>query len=201
MQESKDPSQKAINKDEHADPFLKADSFIQEGTCRVVVTAVGIHSTRGIIDEKLELNEGTPLQQKLFNLSETFTFIGLWAALLILVTSMVILALQTGFSSQVGGSYFAIKFVDNLILSLVIIMVAIPEGLPMTVGISLAYSILNMYSKDKILVRNLSGVETMGEVTEFLIGKTGTLTTEEMSVTNFYVSSIFVKNTRKDTVT
>lgn len=114
---------------------------------------------------------------------------------------MVILALQTGFSSQVGGSYFAIKFVDNLILSLVIIMVAIPEGLPMTVGISLAYSILNMYSKDKILVRNLSGVETMGEVTEFLIGKTGTLTTEEMSVTNFYVSSIFVKNTRKDTVT
>jgi magnesium-transporting ATPase (P-type) len=41
----------------------------------------------------------------------------------------------------------------------------------------------------------------MGEVTEFCIGKTGTLTTEEMSVINFYVQNIFVKNTRKDTVT
>jgi magnesium-transporting ATPase (P-type) len=41
----------------------------------------------------------------------------------------------------------------------------------------------------------------MGEVTEFCIGKTGTLTTEEMSVINFYIQNIFVKNTRKDTVT
>jgi magnesium-transporting ATPase (P-type) len=62
VQESKDPSQNSIFKDEHSDPFLKADSFIQEGTCRVLVTAVGIHSTRGIIDERPELNEGTPLQ-------------------------------------------------------------------------------------------------------------------------------------------
>ena len=201
VQESKDPSQNSIMKDEKSDPFLKADSFIQEGTCRVVVTAVGIHSTRGVIDESPELNEGTPLQQKLFNLTETFTYIGLISAIVILITSMVILALQTGFSSDVGGAKFAVKFVDNLILALVIIMVAIPEGLPMTVGISLAYSIINMHAKDKILVRNLSSCETKGEVTEFCIGKTGTLTTEEMSVINFYVQNIFVKNTRKDTVT
>lgn len=133
------------------------------------------------------MDEGTPLQQKLFNLSETFTFIGLWAAVLIFIVSMVMLGFLTGFNSDVGGSIFAVKFVDNLILSLVIIMVAIPEGLPMTVGISLAYSIINMHNKDKILVRNLNSCETMGEVTEFCIGKTGTLTTEDMTVINLFV--------------
>jgi cation transport ATPase len=40
----------------------------------------------------------------------------------------------------------------------------------------------------------------MGEVTEFVLGKTGTLTTEEMSVTNFYVQDSLIKNNRKDTL-
>lgn len=59
--------------------------------------------------------------------------------------------------------------------------------MPMTVGISLAYSIHNMYLKDKILVKQLDSCEKMGEVTEFVLGKTGTLTTEDMSVVKFYV--------------
>ena len=133
-------------------------------------------------------------------LSQTFTFIGLWAALIIFIVSTVILSIQTGVDDQVGGVIFSKKLVQNVILCFIIILVAIPEGLPMTVGISLAYSIHNMFLKDKILVRKLESNETMGEVTEFILGKTGTLTTEDMSIVKFYVQDFVGSNTRKDSL-
>jgi Ca2+-transporting ATPase len=58
----------------------------------------------------------------------------------------------------------------------VLIVVAIPEGLPLTVGISLAFSVMKMYNSDKILVKQLDAPEKMGEIEEIIIGKTGTLT-------------------------
>lgn len=134
------------------------------------------------------------------NLSQSFTFIGLWAAVIIFVTSTVILFIQTVVDSDVGGSIFAKKCVENFILAFIIILVAIPEGLPMTVGISLAYSVDNMFNKEKILIRELDSIEKMGEVTEFVLGKTGTLTTEEMTVTNFFAQDVTIKNNRKDTL-
>lgn len=133
-------------------------------------------------------------------LSQTFTYIGLWAALIIFIVSTVILSIQTGVDDQVGGVIFSKKLVQNVILCFIIILVAIPEGLPMTVGISLAYSIHNMFLKDKILVRKLESNETMGEVTEFILGKTGTLTTEDMSIVKFYVQDFVGSNTRKDSL-
>lgn len=113
---------------------------------------------------------------------------------------MILLFLQTGIDNKITWQIFLKKFVENLILAFIIILVAIPEGLPMTVQISLAYSIINMYEKDKILIRDLESTEKMGEVTEFCIGKTGTLTTEEMSVINLYVQDLLIKNSRKDTL-
>lgn len=200
VDESGDASKEYIHKNVNEDPFLRADSFVQQGQCRAVVVCVGAHSTRGIVDEKLDTESETPLQHKLFNLSQTFTFIGLWAAIIILTTSIVILCLQTGLDSDVGGAIFTKKLVENIILAFIIVMVAIPEGLPMTVGISLAYSIISMYDKDRVLVRDLKSPEKMGEVTEFCLGKTGTLTTEDMSVISIYAQNILIKNTRPDTI-
>lgn len=200
VDESGDASKEFIGKDVNEDPFLRADSFVQQGQCRAVVVCVGAHSTRGIVDEKLDTESETPLQHKLFNLSQTFTFIGLWAAIIILITSIVILCLQTGLDSDVGGAIFTKKLVENIILAFIIVMVAIPEGLPMTVGISLAYSIISMYDKDRVLVRDLKSPEKMGEVTEFCLGKTGTLTTEDMKVISIYAQNILIKNTRADTI-
>ena len=56
------------------------------------------------------------------------------------------------------------------------IIVAIPEGLPLTIGISLAFSVLRMYHTDKILVKKLDAPEKMGEIEEIICGKTGTIT-------------------------
>ena len=60
-------------------------------------------------------------------------------------------------------------------------MVAVPEGLPLAVVLSLAYSVLRM-NDDGVLVRNLNSPEIMGRVEEICTGKTGTLTTGDMKV-------------------
>jgi P-type Ca2+ transporter type 2C len=92
------------------------------------------------------------------------------------------------------------KLMENCTLAIIIIMVAIPEGLPMVVSVSLAYSTINMFKKDNILVRNLSSPEMMGQVTELLTGCTGTLTTGDMTVQKFYMQDVLVLNNRLDTL-
>lgn len=70
-------------------------------------------------------------------------------------------------------------------LSITIIIVAVPEGLPLAITLSLAYSVMRM-RKDGVLVRNLNSPEVMGRVDEICTGKTGTLTKAEMKVDQFY---------------
>ncbi len=71
---------------------------------------------------------------------------------------------------------------DFLILGITIIVVAVPEGLPLAVTISLAYSMRRMMA-DQNLVRKLQACETMGGATNICSDKTGTLTENRMSVT------------------
>lgn len=82
---------------------------------------------------------------------------------------------------------------------LVLIVVAIPEGLPLTVGVSLAFSASKMFA-DRILIRKLDAPEKMGSVNEVCCGKTGTLTTADMKVSRFFCDGRILKNTRKDTL-
>lgn len=184
--------------DKQVDSFLLADTFITKGACRALVTCVGKNSTRKQTDD-LDTTGSTSLQQKLFNLSKTFTFIGIIAAAIFLITSIIILCMQTGINEEVGGTIFFERLTANITLAVIIIIVAIPEGLPMTVTISLAYSVIRMYKQDKILVRDLNGPERMGQVTDLCCGKTGTLTTEEMTVENFFFQNNERLNSRKNT--
>ena len=187
-------------KDANTNPFLYADSFLIEGSCKVVIACVGRHCTRGVVEPKIDTSTKTELEGKLYNLSKTFTFIGIWAAIIILITAIVIQCIQTGVNEEIGGKIFVKKLMENLTLAIIIIMVAIPEGLPMTVAISLAYSTLRMYDRDHILVRDLGAPEKMGQITELCTGKTGTLTTEDMNVVMFYAQDVMVKNSRVDTI-
>jgi len=142
----------------------------------------------------------TALQQKLWSLTKTFTFIGIIASFVILVTAIIIQCIQTGVNEEVGGKIFMQKLFQNITLFIVLIMVAIPEGLPMSVAISLAHSTTRMYKKEKILVRHLDAPERMGQITQLCTGLTGTLTTGEMSVIKFYAQKKTILNSRKDTI-
>ncbi|XP_053263530.1 plasma membrane calcium-transporting ATPase 1 isoform X6 [Podarcis raffonei] len=78
-------------------------------------------------------------------------------------------------------------FVKFFIIGVTVLVVAVPEGLPLAVTISLAYSVKKMM-KDNNLVRHLDACETMGNATAICSDKTGTLTMNRMTVVQAYIS-------------
>ncbi|XP_031800999.1 plasma membrane calcium-transporting ATPase 3 isoform X11 [Sarcophilus harrisii] len=83
-------------------------------------------------------------------------------------------------------------FVKFFIIGVTVLVVAVPEGLPLAVTISLAYSVKKMM-KDNNLVRHLDACETMGNATAICSDKTGTLTTNRMTVVQSYVGDTHYK--------
>jgi Ca2+-transporting ATPase len=82
-----------VGKGVDTDPFLLSGSFVISGTCTAVVAAVGANSTREHVAMQAEALEDTPLQNKLFKLSKSFTYIGFFSALVILITSLVVVVI------------------------------------------------------------------------------------------------------------
>lgn len=80
-----------------------------------------------------------------------------------------------------------LAIVKFFIVGVTVLVVAIPEGLPLAVTISLAYSVKKMMSEDKNLVRVLASCETMGNASTICSDKTGTLTMNRMTVVNTYM--------------
>ncbi len=87
--------------------------------------------------------------------------------------------------------------VNYLILSITVIVVAVPEGLPLAVTISLAYSVMKMKLENN-LVRRLDASETMGGANEICTDKTGTLTMNKMTVQMLWINDqVIDKEPRK----
>lgn len=97
----------------------------------------------------------------------------------VLALAIVVICIQiVSYSdeSQLGyAGLLLAKLPSEITLVMVILLVSIPEGLPITVGISMAFSVLKMY-KENILVKKLDAPEKLGSIEEIVCGKTGTLT-------------------------
>lgn len=78
------------------------------------------------------------MEGKLNNLSSTFTCLGLICTFVILGTSLVAQIIQTGFFDDFTATLFVKKFIENLTIALVLLIVAIPEGLTMTAAVSIS---------------------------------------------------------------
>jgi Ca2+-transporting ATPase len=133
------------------------------------------------------------------NLTDQFTLGALYSALLIFVlfTIRAIIASLGDDEEATSGMLFK-RIVGFLNIAVVLVVVSVPEGLPLTIGVSLAFSVMTMYQK-KILVRKLDAPEKLGGVEEIVCGKTATLTKNKMRVNEFYVEGKHIRNTRKDT--
>jgi P-type E1-E2 ATPase len=84
--------------------------------------------------------------------------------------------------------------------TIILWLCSVPEGLGLTLGVCLAFSVKKMY-KDGILIRDLSSPETLGRVNEIVVGKTGTLTTAKMRVSQFHCDHEKIKhNSRKNSL-
>jgi len=183
----KTPGEEAFRAMEAREPLKKIDPFmisggkVTEGVGRMLVTAVGMQSTYGKTMMSLqESNDMTPLQAKLNTLAETIAKLGSAAALLLFIVLFIKFLAQLPNSSDTPAEKGQ-HFMTILITAVTIIVVAVPEGLPLAVTLSLAYATKRML-KDNNLVRVLRSCETMGNATTVCSDKTGTLTQNVMTV-------------------
>ncbi|KAK0644103.1 hypothetical protein B0T16DRAFT_417148 [Cercophora newfieldiana] len=163
------------------DPFLLSGAKVLDGVGTFLVTAVGEHSLNGKTMMSLRDDPGlTPLQAKLNILAGYIGKLGAGAGLL-LFTVLLIEFLARLRTSTETGEQKGQNFLRILITSITIIVVAVPEGLPLAVTLSLAFATKKM-TKENNLVRHLQSCETMGNATVICSDKTGTLTENVMTV-------------------
>ncbi|KAK6941794.1 Calcium-transporting P-type ATPase, N-terminal autoinhibitory domain [Dillenia turbinata] len=171
-------------------PFLLSGTKVQDGSAKMLVTAVGMRTEWGKLMETI--SEGgedeTPLQVKLNGVATIIGKIGLgFAVLTFLVLTLRFLiekALANEFSDW--SSSDALTLLDYFAIAVTIIVVAVPEGLPLAVTLSLAFAMKKLMN-DRALVRHLSACETMGSASCICTDKTGTLTTNHMEVTKVWI--------------
>jgi Ca2+ transporting ATPase len=110
------------------------------------------------------------------------------------------LVVLTYFSSDPNATLWTVdalnKLVSYMILAITVVVVAVPEGLPLAVTLSLAFSVAKM-RKENNLVRRLDASETMGGANEICTDKTGTLTKNQMTVTDVWYDKNLVRRHRK----
>ncbi|MCJ1284318.1 plasma membrane calcium [Xylographa opegraphella] len=163
------------------DPFIISGTKVLEGVGTCLVTSVGVNSSYGKIMVSLQTEtEDTPLQIKLAKMANWIGYIGSAAAGLLFVILLIrfLLGLSGNpASSAMKGS----QFLNILIVAITIIVVAVPEGLPVAVTLALSFATKRML-KENNLVRKLRACETMGNATTICSDKTGTLTQNKMTV-------------------
>lgn len=154
------------------------------GICRVL--AVGDKTEQGKVFEAVQIDDSvkTPLNEQLDGLSGRITKVSYGFAALIVIGRIIMYFVTNGtdcFGSMEQVAPFIAYVLQTLMIAVTLVVVAVPEGLPMAVTLSLAYSMRRML-KTNNLVRKMHACETMGATTVICTDKTGTLTQNLMSV-------------------
>ncbi|SCU82419.1 LADA_0C05138g1_1 [Lachancea dasiensis] len=174
------------------DPMLISGSKLLSGLGRAVVTSVGVNSVHGrtLMALKVEA-ESTPLQERLDGLANSISVYGSVAALILFIVLFCrfLSNLPAGKKlHHLTPAQKGSKFMSIFITAVTVIVVAVPEGLPLAVTLALAFATTRM-TKDGNLVRVLRACETMGSATAVCSDKTGTLTENRMTVVKGFLGS------------
>ncbi|KAL1525202.1 hypothetical protein AB1Y20_020072 [Prymnesium parvum] len=190
-----------IHKSTAKDPFMISGTVATSGSGKMIVVAVGEHSTSGKIHAAVygkdtsPSDSGSPLQRKLDKLVIFIGRIGLIVALVCLVARLAF-----GLPDEIrdGNSSDIVRFVmESLTTAITVLAVAVPEGLPLAVTLSLAISSRRM-SKEQNLVKTLEACETMGSATTICSDKTGTLTANRMTVRSASIAGVDIEPEQLD---
>ncbi|KAH8073375.1 calcium-transporting ATPase [Aureococcus anophagefferens] len=158
-------------------PFILSGTICCSGSGKLLVTAVGTHSVSGKIKAAVYGDDGdddggSPLFDKLDAMSVRIGKAGMFVSVLVFCVMFALASSPTAPRGDV--IHYAVQ-------SITILAVAVPEGLPLAVTLSLAFSSSKMMS-DNNLVKALKACETMGSATTICSDKTGTLTANRMTV-------------------
>lgn len=201
---SVDPDEQDADATFPTDVVLRGTKLL-EGHGLMRVTAVGDHTEAGhvFIETQIDDSVRTPLNEQLDRLGLLISRVSYAIAALVVVGRLVmwlvtadaetLAALGTELSTfnfQFSTYSFLAYFLQSLMLAVTLIVVAVPEGLPMAVTLSLAYSMRSML-KTNNLVRRMHACETMGAATVICTDKTGTLTQNQMRVAEMWGDADF----------
>ncbi|KAI3469645.1 hypothetical protein Pfo_026308 [Paulownia fortunei] len=180
-----------VTKDQN--PFLFSGTKVADGYGKMLVTSVGMNTTWGEMMSTISYNsdEQTPLQARSNQLTSSIGKVGLAVAFLVLVVLLVRYftgnTLDENGNKEFNGSKTEVDDVINAVVGIItaavtIVVVAIPEGLPLAVRLTLAYSMKRMMA-DQALVRNLSACEATGSATTICTD----ITRNRMNVTKSFI--------------
>ena len=161
---------------------LLRGTTVRDGYGRMVVTAVGDATEAGRLTEQATVRSGeqTPLHRQLTHLSHQIGKVGIALSVLIFLILVGRAFLLEGLA-HAAWPHVAAILLNCFMVSVAMIVMAVPEGLPMSITLSLALSMRRML-KTNNLVRKMHACETMGAVTVICTDKTGTLTQNRMRV-------------------
>ena len=159
--------------------------FVTGGTGKMIVTDVGDNTQFGLIAREIQTEESgqTPLQEKMGRLGKAITIIGGAFSALIFIIQLIHILVSGNITFESISSVF--------ITSIVLMVAAVPEGLPTIVAISLSINIAKM-AKQNALVKKMVACETIGCINVICSDKTGTLTENRMTVTDAWAHGKFM---------
>lgn len=159
--------------------MVYSGTLVTSGTATAVVVKTGMSTELGKISDML--SEATDLETPL---TKKLAIIGKYLTIGIVLITLVIMVIGTFRATNFGiGLGVALK--DSLVFAIALAVGAIPEGLPAVVTIALAIGVQRM-AKRKAIIRKLPAVETLGSTTVICSDKTGTLTKNEMTVSELW---------------
>ena len=173
--------------------YLHRGSLVMSGEGKMRVTAVGDNTFLGGISSEIqEEKRESPLKMRLSKLAGQISRIGYIAAFVIAFIYLFnIFVIDSRFDTEIMRykltdiSFVLSSLFGALTLGLTVIVVAVPEGLPMMIAVVLSSNVKKMI-KDNVLVKKPVGIESAGSMNILFFDKTGTLTSGKMSVGEIY---------------
>ena len=179
------------------DTFVDANSLfrgavVTDGECTYKVCKVGTETMMGKMAEEMQAEEpDSPLKVKLNDLAHKISVFGYVGAVVIAVFMMVYnVVVADGFSSYIalGATTIIQDVIEAVSLAIVIIVCAVPEGLPLMISLVLMQNTKKMLEHN-VLVRKAVGIETAGSLNILYSDKTGTITKGQLEVIEFFLAN------------
>ena len=167
--------------------MLYSGTYITNGFGKLLVTAVGCNTEFGKIAHELTAAQKTttPLQERLGRMGKLIAIFGAIAAAVLFASQLI--------SFAHGGEMSFKNIMDAFLISIVLIVAAVPEGLPTIVAVSLSLNIIKL-SKQNALVKKIIASETIGCINVICSDKTGTLTENKMTVNGEIKDEVVLRN-------
>lgn len=186
------------NFDKHAtypSNHVMKGTTVVDGHGILKITMVGDATEYGKVYEGSQIDNSveTPLNIQLKRLASMITKASYIIASLIILGRMIQYYISGGFGVEFNWIEFGSYILNTVMIAVTVIVVAVPEGLPMSVTLSLAMSMKRMLASNN-LVRKMHACETMGATTVICTDKTGTLTQNQMRI---YESDFYGLNNQK----